>query len=286
MGLFDFFKNRRPPGEAAPEEQWADKKLGSLAKKASNKKLQPFDRDEAIRGVLAIGTHEAAISLLKRFSLTVDPSITDQEEKQLCFEGIVSIGKGQRGRRVSDAGKDNKEISDEPLTPEEIEELRDEIITRTRAFCKKAENLTWALKIMQALLSAEEYEKELLDLLGDWDTEYSRNVEPKVNIIHALEDVRSEEVRKAVEEFLDDVNETVRFHAVQTTFEQDNVESVAALVKLLENEESVRVKNKVCEGIADKRWAIPKELRDDCAAAMSDVYEWKLAEKSGKIEKA
>ena len=119
MGLFDFIKNLRPPGEAAPEEEWSHKKLASLAEKASSKKLQPFDRDEAIRGVLAIGTHEAAISLLKRFSVTVDPTITDQEEKQLVFEGIVSIGKGQRGKRVSDAGKDAKEISDEPLTKEE-----------------------------------------------------------------------------------------------------------------------------------------------------------------------
>lgn len=286
MGLFDFLKNRRPPGEAAPEEQWADKKLGSLAKKASNKKLQPFDRDEAIRAVLAIGTHEAAISLLRRFSLTVDPSITDQEEKQLCFEGIVSIGKGQRGKRVSDAGKDSKEISGEPLTPAEIEELRDAIIERTRAYCRKAENLTWALKIMQALLSEKEHEKELLDLLSGWDTEYSRNVEPKVNIIHAMEDIRSEDVRTAVEEFLDDVNETVRFHAVQTTFEQDNVKSIPALVKMMENEESVRVKNKVCEGISEKSWAIPQELRGECAAAMSDVYEWKLDDKSGKLQKA
>ena len=32
-----------------------------------------------------------------RFKLQVDPSITDQEEKQLAFEGIVSIGRGERG---------------------------------------------------------------------------------------------------------------------------------------------------------------------------------------------
>lgn len=286
MGLFDFIKNLRPPGEKAPDEEWQDKKLGSLAKKACSKKLQPFDRDEAIRGVLSIGTHEAAISLLKRFSINVDPSITDQEEKQLVFEGIVMIGKGQRGKRVSDAGKDAKEISDEPLTKEEIKELRDAIIERTREYCDKAENLTWPLKIMRALLADKAYEKELLGLLGKWDTEYSRNVEPKINIIHAMEEIQTEKIREAVEEYLDDVNETVRFHAVQTTFHQDDAASVPALVEMMANEESVRVKNKVCDGIVEKGWIVPDDCRDACAAAMSDVHEWRFDPKSGKISKA
>ncbi len=286
MGLFDFFKNRKPPGEAAPEEQWADKKLGSLAKKAASKKLQPYDRDEAIRAVLAIGTHEAAISLLPRFTVTVDPSITDQEEKQLCFEGIVGIGKGLRGKRLSDAGKDAKEISSEPLTKEEIKALRDAIIERTKEQCKKAENLTWQLKIMQALLSPKAYEKELLKLLGAWDTEYTRNVEPKINILHALEEVPSDAVREAVQDYLDDVNETVRFHAVQTTFAQDNPDSVTALVELLKREESVRVKNKVCDGIVAKGWVVPAALREECKDATRDVYEYAFDVKSGKMTKA
>ncbi len=286
MGLFDFIKNLRPPGEAAPEEKWANKKLAALAKKASSKKLQPFDRDEAIRGVLAIGTHEAAISLLRRFSLSVDPSITDQEEKQLCFDGIVSIGKGQRGKRVSDAGKEAKAISADALTTAEIEELRDAIIDRTRDYCQRADNLTWPLKLMRALLVDAAYEKELLDLLGKWDTEYSRNVEPKVNILHAMEDIQSKTVRLAVEEYLDDVNETVRFHAVQTAFAQGNEESVSALVAMMKNEESVRVKNKVCAGIDAKGWTIPSNCREDCEAAMRDVYEWQFATSSGKIAKA
>lgn len=286
MGLFDFIKNLRPPGEAAPDEVWSDKKLSSLAKKASSKKLQPFDRDEAIRAVLAIGTHEAAIALLKRFSVNVDPSITDQEEKQLVFDGIVAIGRGQRGKRVADAGKDAKEISSEPLTKAEIDELRDAIIDRVRDYCAKADNLTWPLKIMRELLADAAYEKELLDLLGAWDTEYTRNVEPKVNVIQAMEDIQSETIRTAVEAYLDDVNETVRFHAVQTTFEQDSDKSVPALVAMMENEESVRVKNKVCEGIVSKGWTIPGDHRDACGEAMSDVYEYKFDPKTGKLRKA
>ena len=139
---------------------------------------------------------------------------------------------------------------------------------------------------MRELLPDDAYEKELLELLGAWDTEYTRNVEPKVNVIHAMEDIQSATIRVAVEAYLDDVNETVRFHAVQTTFEQDSEASVPALVAMMENEESVRVKNKVCEGIVSKGWTIPSEHRDTCAEAMSDVYEYKFDTKSGKLRKA
>ena len=59
-----------------------------------------------------------------------------------------------------------------------------------------------------------------------------------------------DDVRDAVEPFLEDVNETVRFHAVQTTFAQNDAEEPRPRsLKLLETEESVRVKNKVAEGL-------------------------------------
>jgi len=286
MGLFDFFKrDKRTALDPPAGPQYANKKVASLGKRAADKKLQPFDREEAIRALINIGTHEAASALLKRFSLKVDPSITDQEEKQLAFDAIISIGRGERGKRVSDAGKDAKEISSDPLTNAEVIELGDAIIDATHDYCDKAENLTWPLKVMRALLDDASYEAELLERLSRWDTEYTRNVEPKLNILAAMESVQSETIRAAVHEYLDDVNETVRFHAVQTTFSQDIESSVEMLVAMTKNEESVRVKNKVCDGIMKKGWVIPADCRDDWNDATSDVYEYDT-DASGKIGKA
>ncbi|MCA9625018.1 MAG: HEAT repeat domain-containing protein [Myxococcales bacterium] len=213
---------------------------------------------------------------MKRFKLQVDPSITDQEEKQLAFDGIVSIGLGQRGKRVADAGKDAKDISSEPLTQAEIDELRDAVVAGARDYCARAENLTWPLKVMRALLDDEAYEKELLELLGGHDTEYTRNVEPKINILAAMEGVQTPAIREAVEAYLDDVNETVRFHAVQTTYAQGDPASIPALIALCESEESVRIKNKVAEGMQRLAWAAPEELRERFMEAMSDVYEYRV----------
>ena len=285
MGLFDFFKRGKNVPPPDPEPELANKKVGSLGKKASDKRAQGYDRDEAMRSLLAIGTHEAAIALLKRFSLKVDPSITDQEEKDFAYEAIVSIGRGERSKRVSDAGKDEKKVSTDPLTNAELSELRDAVVDGTRDYCDRIDNLNWPLKVMRALLDDTDYEQELLDLLLKWDTEYTRNIEPKLNVLAAMEAIKSDEIREAVHEYLEDMNETVRFHAVQTTFAQGNPDSLKPLVAFLQDEESVRIKNKVCEGVNKARWKIPAALREDWKEGMRDVYEWKTTS-DGLVKKA
>ncbi|MCK6591149.1 MAG: HEAT repeat domain-containing protein, partial [Polyangiaceae bacterium] len=131
----------------------------------------------------------------------------------------------------------------------------------------------------------EDYEAELLDLLDKFDTEYARNVEPKIQIIIALEEIVSDDVRESVERFLEDVNETVRFHAVQTLLAQKGQESVAAIVKMLAAEESVRVKNKVAEGMLLRGWVIPAELRDTAREALRDAGGYSIGS-DGKIAKS
>ncbi len=45
---------------------------------------------------------------------------------------------------------------------------------------------------------------------------------------------------------------------------------VPAMVKMLESEESVRIKNKVAEGLMFRGWVLPSELRDAAAKALRD----------------
>jgi len=262
-----------------------DKKLASLAKTAAAKRAQPYDRDEAIRGLIELGTASAAAALLKRFTLQIDPSITDQEEKQRAFDGIVAIGKGTQGKRLADEGKDPKRISDEPLSAEEIAELRDAVVSSTREYCYRAENLTWPLKVLRALLDDAAYQAELLGLLARFDTEYTRNIEPKINLLDELEALLDDAVREAVEPYLDDVNETVRFHAVETVFRQSNPASLPALVAMAKVEESVRVINKVCDGLVRQGWTVPAELRDALGEALRNTSEYSMTS-DGEVRKA
>jgi HEAT repeat protein len=250
VGIFDFLKGKsNPPPGGAP----VDRKVAGHAKVVADKRAQTYDRIEALQALAGMKTAAAAAALLKRFSYSIDPSITDEEEKEVAFGGIV------------DAGKD--------AVPAVVE------------FCLKAHALTWPLKILRELLDDDDYRDELIALLGRFDTEYARNVEPKIHVIIALEEVVSDAVADAVEPFLEDVNETVRFHAVQTTFAHNDPESLPALIKLLSAEESVRVKNKVAEALVTRGWLIPSEERETVRRALSDAEGYSV-DGQGKVTRS
>lgn len=236
MGLFDFIGKKKSdaPSKLSPRE------LGRLERLVSNKLSQNFDRQEAIEELGKIGTSASVAALLKRFGWHLDPSITDQEEKENCVRGIVAAG-------------------EEALEP-------------IRNYCKRAESLSWPLKALGAIVSDERYVEELLGILDQWDIEYVRNPEPKIQIISELEKFPSDEVRVAVEPFLGDMSEPVRFRAANTVFAIDNPASVPALVAALEAEESLRIKNRIARGLEEAGWALPEELRATCAAALPEGF--------------
>jgi HEAT repeat protein len=224
MGLFDLFKQdrtRKDRSKASPAAKWADK---------MEKRAQNYDRQEAIQALADMATADAVAVLLKRFTWSMDPSITDQEEKDAAFKGILRAG----------------QAAVEPV----------------RAFAAKAESLAWPMKIMKELLGEDEYVEELLRWLSGWDTEYAKFVEPKVQILAALEEYKHPHIREGVEPFLEDVNEPARFHAVSALLAQDDAQAAPALAHLLGREESVRVRNKIAEGMASRGWVVPEDERD------------------------
>jgi HEAT repeat protein len=207
-------------------------------------RAQTYDRAEAIEQLCSLKTPEAAAALLRRFTFSIDPSITDQEEKESAFAGIVEVG--------------------EPAVPHIL------------AFCEKAEVLTWPLRMLKDILNEDAYVEELLKLVDGQDTDYSRNVEPKIQLLSALEEVRGTPVREAAERFLEDVNENVRFHAVVATFEQGEVASIPALARALGEEESVRIKNKICDGFVHRGWKLPASQLDALRKSLSDVSDFRV----------
>ncbi len=117
-------------------------------------------------------------------------------------------------------------------------------------------------------MPSERYVEELIRLLERFDTEYTRNVDPKQQIIAELEHYNAPAVRPAVERFLEDASEAIRFVAVATLFAQENAESAAPLGRALAAEESVRVKNRIAEGLAARGWSIPEDGRAGISEAL------------------
>ena len=236
MGLFDFLSKK----EGAAPKKTSSKELARLEKLVANKLSQNYDRQEAIEELSKLMTSESAAVLLKRFNWSMDPSITDQEEKESSARGIAAAG-------------------EKALDP-------------IREYCKKAESLTWPLKVLKEIVPRERFAEELLAVLDLFDTDYVRNAQPKVQLIAMLEEYPSEDVRVAVEPFLGDASEPVRFTAVATIFAMNDSTVVPSLIAALEQEESLRVKNRIAQGLGERGWSVPEELADTCRGALPEDF--------------
>lgn len=218
MGLLDIFSRKGA--------------LGKHAARVANKRAQAVDRAESIHALSSMKTAEAVEALLKRFTYRIDPSITDQEEKDTAFQGVVHTG--------------------------------DAAIEPVRKFLRASDTISWPLKMLEQLLPPEQVVNELLTLLDRMDTEYERDPEKKIQLIAYLEDRKDPRIVKAVAPFLEDVNETVRFHGAAAILAQDEAEQARdALLDALVKEESVRVRARILDGFLDHEWAVPKERIDE-----------------------
>jgi HEAT repeat protein len=247
MGLFDLFSKKSDQASAPKAKATSPKELARLARLVSDKLAQNYDRQDAITALSQLKNEEGSRALLRRFDFSMEPGITDQEEKVAALEGIVAAG----------------DVALEPI----------------RSYCERAESLTWALKALRRIVPQERLVAEHLQLLEQFDTDYTRNPEPKIQLITALEDFKEDPVRTAVEPFLLDTNESVRFHAVGTVFAMDNTESVTPLVESMLEEESLRVKNRTAGGLAQRGWEIPEALR----SALAPVLPSEFTLQAGKI---
>lgn len=245
MGLFDLFSKKTASDSKSKEV--SPRELARLTRSVSNKMSQNYERQEAIEQLSQMANAAGAAALLRRFDFSMEPSIVDQDEKEAAVQGIVAAGQAA-------------------LDP-------------IHAYCARAESLNWPLKVLRQIVPNDQMVQELLTLLDLFDTEYMRNPEPKIQLISMLGEYKTPEVREAVEPFLSDVNESVRFHAAGTIFAMADAEALQPLIDALAQEESLRVKNRVARGLEQAGWELPSDLAERCENALPPGY----AIRSGKV---
>jgi len=222
------------------------------ATRAGNKRAQAPDRWDSLRILAGMGTGEAAEALLERFTFKVDPSITDQDEKDLALEGVVAAG--------------------------------DEGVEPTIRFLHRAESISWPVKVLQRLVPEDRVVAVLLEVLGKMDTEYQRDPERKLQVLSFLGERADDRIAPAVERFLDDMDESVRFQAASCLFQQGKDRAGAArepLVTLLEREESVRVRERVLQGFVEYGWKLPPDRLETLRGQLPDGWQ---ADRSGTLK--
>jgi len=237
MGLFDVFKGGG----------------GGISKhiaRVANKRAQKHERWESIQVLAADGSEEAIRALLTRFTIRVDPSITDGEEKNEAFRGIVKQGQAALG----------------PVCD----------------FLESSDTLAWPLKILREIQSEEQVTTILLELLAKMDTEYERDPQKKIDLIASFEESKDPRIVEAVIRFLEDMNETVRFHTVGAILHQDQAEAAReALTKALLDEESVRVRMRILDGFIERGWTL-EDVKDEASKRLPTGY---TLGKKGEVRK-
>jgi HEAT repeat protein len=212
MGLFDVFKG-------------GGSGLAKHITRVANKRAQQHERSESIQVLASDGSDEALRGLLTRFNLRVDPSITDGEEKNAAFLGVVQNGEAALG----------------PV----------------RDFLASSDTLAWPLKILKEIQSEEEVTTILLELLSTMHTEYERDPQKKVDVIASFEERKDPRIVEAVTRFLEDMNETVRFYAAGAILAQDNADAaLEPLTRAFLAEESVRVRIRMLDGCIERSWTL------------------------------
>lgn len=216
MGFFDFLS----------ADKRSEKKLDREIRSANNK-FKPKDyRQVSLQNVIQEarkGNSKAISGLLARFSVVADPTIEDEREKGWVFDSLLDIG--------------------EKALPELRKALRSQ------------ESVNWIQRVLKNIVSPEIYRAEMLSVLAEFDTEYERNPDRKLQTIVALAEMSDPEVSQALIPFLDDVDETVRFQTVAALAQHGFEAAREPMLRVMCEDESIRVRNQVVEMFARLEWS-------------------------------
>jgi HEAT repeat protein len=185
------------------------KKAIRLKLKVTQKYGGPEARQKAIQQLGEMKFPEAVTSLLARFTITVDPLTTDEDEKQHVFDLVKGFG------------------------PAAIDPVKN--------FLKRSDSATsWALKLLSALVPETEVVGICVDLLARIGPEYTRDPEKKTVLMHFLEGKDDPRIAPALLPFLEDPSDDVKIAALKGLALTPHEQAREPILKLLTAADTAR----------------------------------------------
>lgn len=198
--------------------------LQKMIQRAGDKHAQSPDRFRALELLRDDGSPEAILGLLRRFSFVYDKTIEDEQEKEWVYQELVALGP--------------------------------KILPVLRKYMRESETLGWALKLLEQVAKGEDLQHALVQLCEQNDNAYVRDPSKKIQLVHFMGEHRSAQVAELLFQYLEDIDEGVRFKTTEALLHQGASEAVIdSLCKRLLNpaEESRRIKVRILEGLAELR---------------------------------
>ena len=238
MGIFDFLTGGKGGGVA------------KLAANANNIYMQSGDRYRALEKLRDDGSEEALAGLLRRFTWNYDKTIEDEQEKESVHDWLVEMATYEQ------TGGDKPGI-----TGDDKQAARDQRAGVLRALEKSilgADTVSLQLRVLDHVAGHDETWPILERVIAANNNEYVRDPSKKVQLVNFLgEGFKDPRAASALIQYLEDPDETVRFHTVEALLHQANEEIAREpLLKLLvkKEEDSRRIKIRILDVLAETGW--------------------------------
>lgn len=223
----------------SPDRYAAMEDLFKLAA-TSWEKAEKLPAGSADRLALEQQSDEAYVGLLRRFTINSSKSIEDEEEKGWLYRRLTMVGRP--------------------------------VLGSIKTFCRDADGVAWALRIVEDVANESE-EWEILEvLLEAHPPAYERDSSAKLQMLTHLKEIEDERVREILIRYLDDPDENIRYFCIEALVENAEEQAKAALVGRLDHpdEDSVRLRTRILDGLSDLGWdlaehaaAVRKHLDDE-----------------------
>lgn len=197
-------------------------------KGALNKYAQSIDRMKHLEALRDDGHEDALLGLCKRFGVVYDKSIEDEQEKEWVFDVLVAKGPAVMGA--------------------------------LKKYLFAADSISWPLRVLSKIAANRSEELDVVKLVLDrHEPGYERDPSKKMQLLSRLGSLKEPRAAALIAPYLADMDEGVRFTAVEALLRQKNEE--AAREPLLDlfvsdKEESLRIRIRIAEGFADLGWLV------------------------------
>ncbi len=200
----------------------------------------------------AVGDEEALQVLFKVFCITVKPDkqeqtltpYDDEREKSELINRLVGLGEVDLEQRKRVLKQLRKELANPPLLSP-----------------GRRDGIVWLIELLRSIAkhsvddedeAAELVQDEMIRAITEYDPEETyRSPDRKVELIHALERHPGSKSTEAIVPFLEDVDETVRFRAVESLAATGDDQISEALAGVALEDESIRVQQRAMEVMAE-----------------------------------
>lgn len=239
MGIFDMFFGGGP------------EKALKLKAKIVQKYGDATARQKAIEQVGAMDFPEAISTLMARFTITVDPATTDQDEKDHVFQLLCSKG--------------------------------EKTVAPVFDFLKRSDQASsWALRVLSAVAPAPQVLDMCLEYLTQLGAQYTRDPAKKLVLLNFVEGKTDPRIGPAVLPYLEDMADDVKTTALKVLGPLKYEPARDRILDLLTHADTGRrVQSAAIEALNESGFGV-QGYREKVEGLLKDPY---FVDKSGILKK-